>query len=56
MSSYEDATVGDNAVSQDTNDGLIRMLDDNVANQIGDGGTSDAEGEGYECVCFFKME
>ncbi len=46
MSSYDDATVGDNTVSQDTNDELIRMLDDNDANEIGDGGTSDAEGDG----------
>jgi hypothetical protein len=29
------------------------MLDDNDANEIGDGGTSDAEGEGYECVISF---
>ncbi len=41
-------------VSQDTNDELIRMLNENDANDIGDGGTSDAEGEGYECVVFFK--
>ncbi len=32
MSSYDDATIGDNAVSQDTNDELIRMLDDYDAN------------------------
>jgi hypothetical protein len=30
------------------------MLDDNDANEIGDGGTSDAEGKGYECVVSFK--
>ncbi len=48
MSSYEDATIGDNTVSRDTNDELIRMLDDNDANDIGDGGTSDAEGDGYK--------
>ncbi len=30
------------------------MLDDNDANEIGDGGTSDGEGEGYECVVSFK--
>jgi hypothetical protein len=53
MSSYDDATIGDNTVSWDTNDELIRMLDDNDANEIGDGSTSDAEGEGYECVVFF---
>jgi hypothetical protein len=54
MSSYDDATIGDNTVSQDTNDELIRMLDENDANDIGDGGVSDAEGEGYKCVISFK--
>ncbi len=54
MSSYDDATIGDNTVSRDTNGELIRMLDDNDANEIGDGGTSDAEGEGYKCVVSFK--
>ncbi len=46
MSSYEDATIGDNTVARDTNDELIWMLDDDDANNIGDGGTSDAEGDG----------
>jgi hypothetical protein len=54
LSSYEDATIGDNTVAQDTNDDLILMLNDNDANEIGDGGTSDAEGNGYECVVSFK--
>jgi hypothetical protein len=36
------------------NDELIRMLDDDDTNEVGDGGTSDAEGEGYECVISFK--
>ncbi len=52
MSSYDDAIIGDNTMSQDTNDELIRMLDDNDADEIDDGGTSDAEGEAYECVVF----
>jgi hypothetical protein len=30
------------------------MLDDNDANEIGDGGTSDAEGDRYKCVISFK--
>jgi hypothetical protein len=30
------------------------MLDENDANEIDDGGTSDAEGEGYECGVSFK--
>ncbi len=46
MSSYDDAIIGDNTVSQDTNDELIRMLDDLDANENSDGGTSDAEGDG----------
>ncbi len=46
--------IGDNTVSRETNDELIRMLDDIDANKQGDGGTSDAEGEGYECVISFK--
>jgi hypothetical protein len=28
------------------------MLDDVDANEVGDGGTSDAEGDGYECVVY----
>jgi hypothetical protein len=54
MSSYEDATIGDNTVAQDTNDDLIQMLNDDDANEIGDGGTSDAEGDRYKCVVSFK--
>jgi hypothetical protein len=54
MSSYDDATIGDNTVSRDTNDELIRMLDDIDADEIGNGGKSDAEGDGYECVQSFK--
>jgi hypothetical protein len=30
------------------------MLDGDDANKVGDGGTSDAEGEGYKCVVSFK--
>ena len=30
------------------------MLDDIDVNELADGGTSDAEGEGYECVISFK--
>ncbi len=30
------------------------MLDDDNTNEVGDGGTSDAEGEGYECVVSFN--
>ncbi len=41
-------------MAQYTNDNLIRMLNDKDANEIGDGGTSYAEGDGYECVISFK--
>jgi hypothetical protein len=54
MSSYDDATIGDNTVSRDTNDELIQMLNEYNANELGDGGTSDGEGEGYTCVISFK--
>ncbi len=30
------------------------MLDENDTNEVGDGGTSDAEGDGYECVVCFQ--
>jgi hypothetical protein len=42
------------SMSQDANDELIQMLDDNDANDTGDGGTSYAEGEGYNCDVSFK--
>jgi hypothetical protein len=32
------------------------MLDNIDANELGDGGTSDAEGEGYKCVVSFEDE
>ncbi len=30
------------------------MLDKNDANEVGDGGTLDGEGEGYECIVAFQ--
>jgi hypothetical protein len=54
MNSYEDATIGDDTVAQDTNDDLIQMLNDVDANEVGDGGTLDAKGDEYECVVSFK--
>ncbi len=33
---------------------MIRVLDENDANEVGDGGTSDAEGDGYKCVICFQ--
>ncbi len=54
MNSYDDATIGDNTVAQEKNDELIQMLNDEDTNEVGDGGTSDDEGEGYKCVASFK--
>jgi hypothetical protein len=53
MSSYEDAIIGDDTMARDTNDDLIQMLDYVDANEVGDGGISDAEGDGYNCVVSF---
>ncbi len=33
---------------------MIRVLDKNDANDVGDGGTSDGEGEGYKCIVAFQ--
>ncbi len=33
---------------------MIRVLDENDANEVGDGRTSDAEGNGYKCVVSFQ--
>ena len=52
--SNDDATIGENTVTQDLNDEMIRVLDNNDANDVGDGGSSDGEGEGYECIVAFQ--
>ncbi len=54
MSLYEDATIGDDTAAGDTNNDLFEMLDDVDANEIGDGGSSDAEGKRNNCVLSFK--
>ncbi len=33
---------------------MIQLIDDKDANEVGDGGTSDAEGDGYKCIISFK--
>ncbi len=33
---------------------MIWVLDENDANEVGDGGTSDGEGNGYKCVFCFQ--
>ncbi len=35
------------------NDEMIQVLDENDSNEVGDGGTSDGEGDGYECIISF---
>ncbi len=52
--SYDDATIGENTVAREMNDEMIRALDENDANEVGDGGTSDSEGDGCECVVCFQ--
>ncbi len=51
--SYDDATIGENTIAQETNDEMIRVLNENDGNEVGDGGISDAEGNGYKCVICF---
>jgi hypothetical protein len=48
--SYDDATIGENTIARETKDKMIKALNENDANEVGDGGTSDAEGDGYKCV------
>jgi hypothetical protein len=51
--SYDDATIGENTIAREMNDEMIQVLNENDAIEVGDGGTSDAEGDGYKCVdCF----
>ncbi len=45
--SNDDANIGENTVARELNDEMIRVLDKNDANDLGDGGTSDGEGKGY---------
>jgi hypothetical protein len=56
MSSYEDATIRDNTVARDTNDDLIWMLNDNDADDIGDGGTSELRVMDTNVLFLLKME
>ncbi len=51
--SNDDATIGENTVGRELNDEMIRVLDKNDANDVGDGGTSDGEGKGYDCIVAF---
>ncbi len=47
-------SLGENTVAQKMNDDMIRALNEDDTNEVGDGGTSDAEGEGYKCVVSFQ--
>ncbi len=47
---WENASIGEDTVSRETNDERIKLLQDEDENKVGDGGDSDGEGDGYECV------
>jgi hypothetical protein len=41
-------------VAGESNDERIKLLQDEDENEVGDGGDSDGEGDGYECVTSFR--
>ncbi len=47
---WENASIGDDTVAPETNDERIVMLRKEDENEVGDGGDSDGEGDGYDCV------
>ncbi len=57
VSSYdmnnENTSIGYDTAAHETNDELIKMLDESDASEVGNGGSSDAEVYGYECVLCF---
>jgi hypothetical protein len=58
VSSYdmnnEDTCIVDNTAARETNNELIKILDESYTNEVGNGGSSDAEGDGYEYVLTFQ--
>ncbi len=52
--SYDDATIGENTVARESNDEMIRVLNENDTNEVSDGGTLDGEGKGYKCIVSFQ--
>ncbi len=52
--SYDDATIGENTIAQETNDEITQVLNENDTNEVGVSGTSDTEGNGYKCVVFSR--
>ncbi len=57
VSSYdmnkEDKSIGDDKTAHETNNELIKMLDKSDANEVDNGGSSDAEGDDNEYVVSF---
>jgi len=51
---WENASIGEDTVARESNDERIKLLQDEDENEVGDGGDSDGEGDGYECVTFFR--
>jgi hypothetical protein len=50
----EDTSIGDDKVASETNNELIKILNESDTDEVGDGGSSDAEGDDYECVLSFQ--
>ena len=51
---WENASIGDDTVARESNDERIKLLQDEDEKDVGDGGDSDGEGDGYECVTSFR--
>ncbi len=48
------SSIGEDTVARESNDERIKLLQDQDENEVGDGGDSDGEGDGYECVTSFR--
>ena len=51
---WENASIGEDTVACESNDERIKLLQDEDEKEVGDGGDSDGEGDGYECVTSFR--
>ena len=51
---WENASIGDDTVVRETNDERIVLLREEDENEVFDGGDSDGEGDGYDCVTSFR--
>jgi hypothetical protein len=52
---WENASIGEDTVARESNDERIKLLQYEDENEVGDGGDSDGEGDGYECVTSFRV-